>query len=101
MTPASPSGAGAAGLTGDVREGLGIEVITQNGHKLFGHTGGDLGIASMVYWYPGTGYTTILLTNRDPRAARVLANLSRSLLTRQSINGAVPPPQGCEPPKTD
>jgi CubicO group peptidase (beta-lactamase class C family) len=101
MTPGSPSGAGAAGLTGDVREGLGIEVITQNGHKLFGHTGGDLGIASMVYWYPGTGYTTILLTNRDPRAARVLANLSRSLLTRQSINGAVPPPQGCEPPKTD
>jgi len=99
MTPFSPSGAGAAGLTGDVREGLGVEVITQNGHQLFGHTGGDLGIASMVYWYPGTGYTTILLTNRDPRAGRVLAMVSRSLLTRQSINGAVPPPQKCEPPK--
>ncbi len=99
MTPFSPSGAGAAGLTGDVREGLGVEVVTQNGHRLFGHTGGDLGIASMVYWYPDTGYTTILLTNRDPRAGRVLANVSRSLLTRQSIEGAIPPPQGCVPPE--
>jgi CubicO group peptidase (beta-lactamase class C family) len=99
MTPHSPSGAGAAGLTGEVREGLGIEVITQNGHRLFGHTGGDLGIASFVYRYPELGYTTIALTNRDPRATRILTNVSRSLLTRQSVNGAVPPPQRCEPPK--
>jgi CubicO group peptidase (beta-lactamase class C family) len=72
------SGAGAPGMAGETREGLGVEVVTRNGHTFFGHTGGDLGVASMLYWYPDTGYTTILLSNRDPRAARVLANLSTS-----------------------
>ena len=98
LSPQSPSGAGAPGLTGDAREGLGIEVIVRNGHTFFGHTGGDLGIASMVYWYPHSGYTTILLSNRDPRAARVIANAIRALVTRQTINGAVPPDQACRPP---
>ncbi len=97
-TAQSPSGAGAGGLVGDVREGLGIEVIRQNGHTFFGHTGGDLGIASMVYWYPDTGLTTIILSNRDPRAARVLTNATRAMITRQTINGAVPPSQQCVPP---
>ena len=99
LTPNSPSGAGAKGLVGDVREGLGIEVIGQNGHLFYGHTGGDLGISAMDYWYPDTGYTVILLSNRDPRATRVLANVSRALLTRQTIGGAVPPPQHCLPPQ--
>lgn len=97
-TAQSPSGAGARGLSGEVRSGLGIEVATQNGHKFFGHTGGDLGIASFVYWYPDSGYTTIALTNRDPRATRVLTNVSRSLITRETIRGATPPPQTCQPP---
>ena len=82
MTPISPSGAGAPGLVGDVREGLGIEVVRQNGHLLYGHTGGDLGVASMTYFYPDSGYTIILLTNRDPRAGRVLANVSRAPYSR-------------------
>ena len=94
-TPESGSGAGASGLTGVAREGLGVEIITRNGHTFYGHTGGDLGVASMVYWYPDTGYTTILLSNRDPRAARVLTNLTRALITRKTINGAVPPDSGC------
>ena len=94
-TPGSPSGAGAGGLQGDVREGLGVEVVKRNGHTFFGHTGGDFGVASLLYWYPDTGYTTILLSNRDPRAARVLANLTRALITRESINGAIPPAQEC------
>ncbi len=98
-TPQSASGAGAGGLTGAAREGLGIEVVTRNGHTFFGHTGGDLGIASLVYWYPDTGYTTILLSNRDPRAARVLANVTRALITRKTINGAMPPGQTCVPPQ--
>ena len=89
--PQSGSGAGASGLTGVAREGLGIEVVTRNGHTFYGHTGGDLGVASLVYWYPDTGYTTIILSNRDPRAARVLANVTRALITRRTINGAVPP----------
>jgi CubicO group peptidase (beta-lactamase class C family) len=100
-TPQSPSGAGAGGLMGDVREGLGVEVIRQNGHTFIGHTGGDLGVASMVYWYPDTGYTTIILSNRDPRAARVMTNATRALLTRQTIYGAVPPAQQCVAPKSN
>jgi CubicO group peptidase (beta-lactamase class C family) len=95
-TPRSPSGAGAGGLLGDVREGLGVEVVKRNGHTFFGHTGGDFGVASLLYWYPDTGYTTILLSNRDPRAARVLANFTRALITRESMNGADPPVQECQ-----
>jgi CubicO group peptidase (beta-lactamase class C family) len=98
-TAQSPAGAGAPGLAGEAREGLGVEVITRNGHTFFGHSGGDLGVAAIVYWYPDSGYTTILLSNRDPRAARVVANATRTLVTRQTINGAVPPDQACVPPK--
>lgn len=97
----SPSGAGAGGLVGDVREGLGVEVIRQNGHTFFGHSGGDLGVASILYWYPDTGYTTIILSNRDPRAVRVMTNVSRALITRQTVNGAVPPAQKCVAPTSD
>jgi CubicO group peptidase (beta-lactamase class C family) len=100
-TPLSPSGAGAPGLSGDAREGLGIEVITRNGHTFFGHSGGDLGIASVLYWYPDTGYTTIILSNRDPRAARVLANATRALITRQTLHDAAAPDQGCLPPAAE
>jgi D-alanyl-D-alanine carboxypeptidase len=98
-TPQGGPGAGAGGLTGVAREGLGVEVITRNGHMFFGHTGGDLGVASIIYWYPDTGYTTIVLSNRDPRAARVLANVTRALITRKTINGAAPPEQTCVPPQ--
>jgi CubicO group peptidase (beta-lactamase class C family) len=93
-----PGGAGASGLTGVAREGLGLEVISRNGHVFYGHTGGDFGIASFLYWYPQTGYTAILLSNRDPRAARLLLNVSRALITRHTLGGAVPPPGHCTPP---
>lgn len=98
MTPEGAAGAGASGLTGEARPGLGMEVISRNGHVFYGHTGGDFGIASFLYWYPQSGYTTILLSNRDPRAARVLLNLSRALITRRSLDGAAPPPAHCTPP---
>ena len=91
-------GAGASGLTGVTREGLGIEVVSRNGHVFYGHTGGDFGIASLLFWYPQTGFTTILLSNRDARAARVLLNVSRALITRQTIGDAKPPPGHCTAP---
>lgn len=93
-----PAGAGAGGLTGEAREGLGVEVIARNGHIFYGHTGGDFGIASLLYWYPESGYTTILLSNRDPRAARLLLNVSRALITRRTLSGAAPPSSHCTPP---
>lgn len=97
-TAQGPSGAGAVGLAGEARPGLGVEVITRNGHTFLGHTGGDFGIASFVYWYPNADYTTIALSNRDPRAARVLLNVFRALLTRKTAGDAIPPPQACMPP---
>jgi CubicO group peptidase (beta-lactamase class C family) len=97
-TPQGPTGAGAPGLTGQAQPGLGVEVVTRNGHTFFGHTGGDFGIASFLYWYPDSGYTTILLSNRDPRAARIVLNVTRAVLTRQTIGGAWPAPQTCIPP---
>jgi CubicO group peptidase (beta-lactamase class C family) len=98
MTVASPGGAGAPGLVGDAHEGLGVEVLNYNGHQFYGHTGGDLGVASFVYWYPDLGYTTIALTNRDPRATRVLINVTRSLLMRQTLGDSPVPPQHCVAP---
>lgn len=100
-TAQGPSGAGASGLSGEARPGLGVEVITRNGHTFLGHTGGDFGVASFVYWYPDTGYTTIALSNRDPRAARVLLNVFRGLLTRKTLGNATPPPQTCTPPASN
>jgi len=94
----SPAGAGPVGLLGEARSGLGVEVIGNNGHVFYGHTGGDFGIASLVYWYPQTGYTTVILSNRDPRAPRVLTNLSRALITRRSLDGAAAPSSHCVPP---
>jgi CubicO group peptidase (beta-lactamase class C family) len=96
--PGEHSGVGPRGLLGDAREGLGLEVIANNGHIFYGHTGGDFGIASLLYWYPDTGYTTVILSNRDARAARVLTNASRGLITRHTIGGATPPPDHCTPP---
>ena len=95
--PVGAAGAGPAGLTGTAREGLGLEVVTRNGHTFYGHTGGDFGIASLVYWFPDTGYTTVLLSNRDARAPRVLLNLSRALITRHTLSGAAPAAY-CTPP---
>lgn len=98
LTAQSPAGAGASSLGGSVREGLGVEVAVMNGHRFHGHTGGDIGIASSAYWYPESGYTIIILTNRDPRAARVLTGLARTMINRQTVGGAPIPPQRCTPP---
>ncbi|HEV2865321.1 MAG TPA: serine hydrolase domain-containing protein [Allosphingosinicella sp.] len=97
-TAEGPPGAGPAGLLGEARAALGMEVIRNNGHVFYGHTGGDFGIASFIYWYPQTGYTTVVLSNRDPRAVRVLTNLSRALITRRSLDGAAAPSGHCLPP---
>lgn len=91
-------GAGAPGMIGQAHEGLGVEVVANNGHVFYGHTGGDFGIASILYWYPQTGYTTIILSNRDARATRVLVNLSRALITRRTLGSATPPSAHCTPP---
>jgi hypothetical protein len=65
---------------------------------MIGHQGGDLGIASFVYHFPETGYTAVVMSNRDPRAARVLLQTLLALITRSTLGGATPPPQDCVAP---
>lgn len=93
-----PSVGGRRGAQPETSPGLGFEVTSRNGHTMVGHQGGDLGVGSFVYHFPETGYTVVVLSNRDPRAVRVMLQMFRGLVTRSTLNGATPPPQECVPP---
>jgi CubicO group peptidase (beta-lactamase class C family) len=93
-----PAVGGRRGAQPETSPGLGFEITRRNGHSMIGHQGGDLGIASCVYHFPETGYTLVVLTNRDPRAGRVLLQMFRSLVTRSTLGDATPPPQDCVQP---
>lgn len=75
---------------GDTKNSLGFEIMSQNGHTIIGHNGGDIGVSAFVYHFNDTGYTAVVLSNYDPRAIRVIARKVRGLLTR-SVIGAAPP----------
>ncbi len=50
----------------DVYYGYGVELETQNGKRVIGHGGGDLGISSAVRMYPDSGnFTVVVLSNYD------------------------------------
>lgn len=81
---------------GDARNGLGFEIMTQNGHTIIGHNGGDIGVSAFAYHFRDSGYTAVVLSNYDPRAIRVIARQVRGLLTRSAIGAAsAPPPNNC------
>ena len=96
-TPSGPSVSGRRGVIANERPGLGMQVISLNGHTKLGHAGGDFGIISFAYHYPDTGYTVAVLTNRD-RPGRVLNAMLDGLITRQTLRGAEPPRQDCSDP---
>ena len=99
MTSAQgPAVGGRRGAQPDTVPGFGFEVTSRNGHTMIGHQGGDLGVASFVYHFPETGYTAVVMSNRDPRAARVLLQALLALFTRSTLRGATPPPQDCVAP---
>jgi CubicO group peptidase (beta-lactamase class C family) len=88
-----------AGRIGDTRNGFGFEIMTQNGHTIVGHGGGDIGVSAFVYHFNDSGYTAVVLSNYDPRAIRVIARQVRGLLTRSTIGPVEPPPPNdCSPP---
>jgi CubicO group peptidase (beta-lactamase class C family) len=93
-----PAVGGRRGAQPETSPGLGFEVTSRNGHTMVGHQGGDLGIGSFVYHFPETGYTMVVMSNRDPRAVRVMLQMLRALITRSTLHGATPPPQECAPP---
>jgi CubicO group peptidase (beta-lactamase class C family) len=99
MTSAQgPAVGGRRGVQPETSPGLGFEVTSRNGHTMVGHQGGDLGIGSFVYNFPETGYTMVVMSNRDPRAVRVMLQMLRALITRSTLHGATPPSQDCAPP---
>lgn len=80
------------GRLADMQNGFGFEIMTQNGHTIIGHTGGDIGISAFVYHFQDSGYTAVVMSNYDPRAIRVISRQVRGLLTRSAIGAVSPPP---------
>jgi CubicO group peptidase (beta-lactamase class C family) len=51
---------------GDIYYGYGFELENINGKRVIGHGGGDLGVSSVIRWYPDSGnYTVVVLSNYD------------------------------------
>ncbi|HEV2866942.1 MAG TPA: serine hydrolase domain-containing protein [Allosphingosinicella sp.] len=87
-----------AGRLEDMRNGFGFEIMSQNGHTIVGHGGGDIGVSSFIYHFNDSGYTVVVLSNYDPRAIRVIARQVRGLLTRSALGPqSPPPPSDCSP----
>lgn len=78
----SPQGPGPVAGTAN---GFGFEIVSQNGHTIIGHRGGDIGVSAFVYHFEPTGYTAVVLSNFDPRAIRAISRKIRGLLTRKLI----------------
>jgi CubicO group peptidase (beta-lactamase class C family) len=74
------------------RSGLGFQILVQNGHTIIGHRGGDIGISAFVHHFVESGYTTIVLSNYDPRGIRPIERQLRGLITRSVLGGATPLP---------
>lgn len=50
----------------DVYYGYGFELQNLDGKRVIGHTGGDLGVSSALFWYPDPeNYTVVVLSNYD------------------------------------
>jgi CubicO group peptidase (beta-lactamase class C family) len=86
-----------AARPGGARSGLGFEILSQNGHTIIGHRGGDIGTSAFVHHFIETGYTAVVLSNYDPRAIRPIERQLRGLITRSIIGAAtpLPPPDDC------
>lgn len=51
---------------GDIYYGYGFELEEVDGRRVVGHGGGDLGISTVLRWYPDSGdYTVVILSNYD------------------------------------
>jgi CubicO group peptidase (beta-lactamase class C family) len=86
------------GRLADMSNGFGFEIMSQNGHTIVGHGGGDIGVSAFVYHFNDSDYTAVVLSNYDPRAIRVIARQLRGLLTRSAIGPVpTPPPTDCAP----
>jgi CubicO group peptidase (beta-lactamase class C family) len=68
--------------TGDGgRYAYGFEDVRVNGQRLCGHGGGGLGISDRFDLYMDSGYTVVVLSDRDPDIGGRVATKARGLLT--------------------
>lgn len=68
---------------GEVYYGYGFELANINGNRVIGHGGGDLGISSVIRWYPDSGdYTVIILSNYD-RGGIIAIDKIQEMITEQ------------------
>jgi CubicO group peptidase (beta-lactamase class C family) len=67
---------------GDIYYGYGFELEKINGKRVIGHGGGDLGISSVIRWYPDSGnYTVVVLSNYD-RGGIIAIDKLQELITQ-------------------
>jgi CubicO group peptidase (beta-lactamase class C family) len=69
------------GVPGE-KYGYGFMVGQTNGHRIVGHGGTSPGANAKFDMYPDLGYTVIVLSNYDPRAAERVADRFRERITR-------------------
>ena len=62
---------------------FGFEEARVNGQRICGHGGGGLGISDRFDLYMDSGYTVVVLSDRDPDIAGRVATQARGLLTVQ------------------
>ena len=55
----------ATGIGAEVEYAYGFLVLTENEHRIVGHTGGSPGVCSMLEIYLDRGYTVVILSNSD------------------------------------
>ncbi|WP_158895470.1 hypothetical protein [Amycolatopsis anabasis] len=59
-------------------------VFIINGHWVHGHSGGGPGISTNVDWFPGTGWTAVILGNYDGiKTVEPILFLARKLITER------------------
>ncbi|WUI03899.1 beta-lactamase family protein [Spirillospora sp. NBC_00431] len=77
-----PSQPGKPSRTGFAGYGPGITL--QNGQWIIGHNGGSPGVDANWYWYPHSGWITVILCNYDMRTSGPIVALANKLITVQN-----------------
>lgn len=69
---------------GDIYYGYGFELEDIDGKRVVGHGGGDLGISSVIRWYPDSGnYTVVVLSNYDRGGIVAIDKLQEMIIQSQ------------------
>ena len=70
------------------RDGFGLETRDWNGVRIVGHGGAYPGVSNQVDFFPGQGYSVVVLSNVNRSGAQALANYARMLIAGR--HGAPP-----------